>query len=112
MKRHPKIGADIVAPVIKLVNVAPIIIAHHEKFDGSGYPYGLIGDQIPMGARVLAVVDTYVAITDERVYRKARTHEEAMSELVENSGSQFDPAIVDTFVKLKGNGSNHLLDDQ
>jgi len=112
MKRHPKIGADIVAPVIKLVNVAPIIIAHHEKFDGSGYPYGLIGDQIPMGARVLAVVDTYVAITDERVYRKARTHEEAMSELVENSGSQFDPAIVDAFVKLKGNGGNHLLDDQ
>jgi HD-GYP domain-containing protein (c-di-GMP phosphodiesterase class II) len=108
MKRHPKIGADIVAPVIKLVHVAPIIIAHHEKFDGSGYPYGLKGDQIPLGARILAVVDAYIAITDERVYRKARSHKEAISELVKHSGSQFDPTVVDVFLKLVGDGSKHL----
>jgi len=105
MKRHPKIGADIVAPIIKLTHVAPIIIAHHEKFDGSGYPYGLKGDQIPLGARVLAVVDAYVAITDERVYRKARSHEEALSELKRCSGSQFDPMIVDAFLQLVNDGS-------
>ena len=105
MKLHPKIGADIIAPVAKLVNVAPIIMAHQEKFDGSGYPYGLKGEQIPMGARVLAVVDAYVAITDERVYRKARSHEEAIAELVKHSGSQFDPAVVDAFVQSIGDGS-------
>jgi HD-GYP domain-containing protein (c-di-GMP phosphodiesterase class II) len=108
MKRHPKIGADILAPVIKLVHVAPIIIAHHEKFDGSGYPYGLKGDQIPMGARILAVVDAYIAITDERVYRKARSHKEAISELVKYSGSQFDPTVVNAFLKLVGEGSKYL----
>lgn len=105
MKRHPKIGADIIAPVAKLVNVAPIILAHQEKFDGSGYPYGLKGEQIPMGARVLAVMDAYIAITDERVYRKARSHEEAIAELVKHSGSQFDPAVVGAFVQSIGDGS-------
>ncbi len=108
MKRHPTIGASIVAPVIKLVHVAPIIIAHHEKFDGSGYPYGLKGEQIPLGARILAVVDAYIAITDERVYRKARSHKEAIAELVKYSGSQFDPTVVDAFLKLVGEGSKCL----
>ncbi|MBE3040722.1 MAG: HD domain-containing protein [Chloroflexi bacterium] len=108
MKRHPKIGADILAPVIKFTHIAPIIIAHHEKFDGSGYPYGLKGDQIPMGARILAVVDAYIAIIDERVYRKARSHKEAISELVKYSGSQFDPTVVDEFLKLVSEGSKDL----
>ena len=58
-----------------------------------------------MGARILAVVDAYIAITDERVYRKARSHEEAMAELVKHSGSQFDPMVVDAFLKLVGDGS-------
>ena len=108
MKRHPKIGADIVAPIVKLTNIASIIIAHQEKFDGSGYPYGLKGEQIPIGARILAVVDSYVAITDERVYRKARSHAEAISELVRCSGSQFDPVIVDAFLGIVGDGSEYL----
>jgi putative nucleotidyltransferase with HDIG domain len=108
MKRHPKTGAEILTPVSKLVRVAPIIIAHHEKFDGSGYPYGLKGDQIPMGARILAVVDAYIAITDERVYRKARSHKEAIAELVKYSGSQFDPTVVDVFLKLVGEGTKRL----
>ena len=108
MKRHPKIGADILAPVTELALVAPIIIAHHEKFDGSGYPYGLKGDQIPIGARILAVVDAYIAIIDERVYRKARCHEDAISELKKYSGTQFDPTVVDVFLKLVGDGSKHF----
>lgn len=108
MKRHPKIGADILAPVSKLAHISPIIIAHHEKFDGSGYPYGLKGDQIPIGARILAVVDSYIAILDERVYRKGRSQKEAISELVKCSGSQFDPMVVDAFVKLMGEGSKPL----
>ena len=108
MKRHPKIGADIVAPIAKLTNIASIIIAHQEKFDGSGYPYGLKGEQIPLGARILAVVDTYVAITDERVYRKARSHAEAISELVRCSGSQFDPTVVDAFLEIVGDRGEHL----
>ena len=110
MKQHPKIGADILGPVTELALVAPIIIAHHEKFDGSGYPYGLKGDDIPLGARILSVVDAYVAMLDERVYRKALSHQEAVSELVKFSGSQFDPIIVDSFLKLVGNGELHLAE--
>ena len=108
MKRHPKIGADILAPVIKFAHIAPIIIAHHEKFDGSGYPYGLKGDQIPMGARILSVVDAYIAISDDRVYRKGRSQKEAISEIKKCSGSQFDPAVVDAFLKLMGEGNEPL----
>ncbi len=108
MKRHPKIGADIIAPVTELAQVAPIIIAHHEKFDGSGYPDGLKGDQIPMGSRILAVVDAYIAMLDDRVYRKARSNKEAIAELVKYSGSQFDPAVVDMFLKLVGDGSKYF----
>ena len=104
MKRHPQIGADIIGPVTELAHVAPIIIAHQEKFDGSGYPYGLKGDKIPLGARILAVVDAYIAMLDDRVYRKALNKREAIAELVKYSGSQFDPAIVDEFLKLLDEG--------
>ena len=105
MKRHPQIGADIIGPVTELSLVAPIIIAHHEKFDGSGYPYGLKGNQIPLGARILSVVDAYIAMLDERVYRNALSQKEAIAELVKYSGSQFDPAVVDEFLKLVGETS-------
>jgi len=99
MKEHPVTGAQIVAPVKYLEPVSPIIRAHHEKFDGSGYPYGLVGDKIPLGARILAVVDAYIAICDERIYSKSHTHEEAIAELRRSSGSHFDPEIVDIFCK-------------
>jgi putative nucleotidyltransferase with HDIG domain len=104
MKRHPEIGAKIVAPVKKLANVAPIIRAHHEKYDGTGYPNGLKGDQIPMGARLLTVVDAYGAMTDDRVYRKSLTHAEAVAELYRCIGSQFDPRIVDAFMRVLDRG--------
>ncbi len=100
MRRHPNIGAGIVAPVKKLAKVAPIIRAHQEWFDGTGYPDHLKGDQIPKGARILAVVDAYQAITDNRVYRPARSHREAVKELREWSGKQFDPDAVDIFLRV------------
>jgi len=99
MKEHPVIGAQIVAPIKYLAPVSPIIQAHHEKFDGTGYPYGLEGFDIPLGSRILAVVDAYTAIRDKRVYSEAHTHEEAIAELRRFSGTQFDPKIVDVFCK-------------
>lgn len=100
IKEHPLIGAQIVAPVKYLAAVSPIIRSHHEKVDGSGYPDGLDGEVIPLGSRIVSVVDAYVAIRDERVYRKSRTHEEAIAELRRCSGTQFDPDVVDVFCKI------------
>ena len=82
----------------KLAPVAPIIRAHHERFDGSGYPDGLKGDKIPLAARILTAVDSYTAMTDDRVYRKARTHSEAILELKRMGGKHFDPKVVSVFV--------------
>jgi HD-GYP domain-containing protein (c-di-GMP phosphodiesterase class II) len=100
MKRHPLIGGRIVAPIKNLGNVAPIIRAHHERYDGNGYPFGLKGENIPIGARLLTVVDAYGAMTDERVYRKAMTHAQAVSELYKCSGTQFDPKIIRAFLRV------------
>ncbi|MBE9525110.1 MAG: HD domain-containing protein [Chloroflexi bacterium] len=100
MKNHPVVGAEIVAPLTKLSHAAPIIRSHHERFDGSGYPDGLVAEEIPLEARILTVVDAYVAIIDERVYRKARSHDEAIAEIKKNSGTQFDPDIVELFCNI------------
>jgi PAS domain S-box-containing protein/putative nucleotidyltransferase with HDIG domain len=99
IKRHPELGASIVSPVKKLNKVAPIIRGHQEWFNGKGYPDGLKGENIPLGARILAVVDSYTAITDERVYRLARSHAAAVDELRKGSGSQYDPKVVDVFLE-------------
>jgi putative nucleotidyltransferase with HDIG domain/PAS domain S-box-containing protein len=105
MKQHPVIGAEIIAPVSKLENVVPIVRHHQEKWDGSGYPDGLTGEQIPLSARVMAIVDAYTAITDERVYRPARNHAEALQELRRCIGTQFDPQVMRVFLdKIKQNG--------
>jgi putative nucleotidyltransferase with HDIG domain len=100
MKLHPVAGAEIVSPVKSLEDVAPLIRAHQERFDGQGYPDGLSGEDIPLGARILAVVDAYSAITDDRVYRKARSHEEAIEELQRCAGTQFDPGVVEVFIRV------------
>jgi HD-GYP domain-containing protein (c-di-GMP phosphodiesterase class II) len=78
----------------------PIIQAHQEKFDGKGYPNGLRGNSIPIGARILTVVDAYDAMTDDRPYRRPKTHKQAMIELQRNRGYQFDPIVVDTFCSV------------
>ncbi len=103
MKKHPEIGAEIVTPIRKLRPVVEIILAHQERYDGSGYPRGLKGTEIPLGARILAVVDAYSAMTEDRVYRKAMLPEEAVVELKRCAGTQFDPQIVEVFLQvLKG----------
>ena len=106
MRQHPLIGADIINPVSKLENVVPIVRHHQEKFDGSGYPDGLSGSEIPLGARILAVVDAYIAITDERVYRNARSRQEALLEIQRNIGTHFDPAVVEAFIQSIPNQQN------
>ncbi|HKJ27121.1 MAG TPA: GAF domain-containing protein [Anaerolineales bacterium] len=100
IKKHPGLGASIVAPVKKLREVAPIIRAHQEHYDGKGYPDGLVGEDIPLAARVLTVVDAYVAMTDDRVYRKAHSHEYAINEIKSLSGAQFSPDVVDAFLRV------------
>lgn len=101
MQKHPQFGAEIITPIKRLKSVAPIILAHQEKFDGTGYPNQLKEEEIPLGARILAVVDTYGAIIDDRVYRKGRSDKAAIKELCEKSGTQFDPFVVDAFIKVK-----------
>ncbi len=100
MRKHPEIGSKILAPITKMASVSPIIRAHHEKFNGTGYPDGLEKDQIPLGSRILAVVDAYVAMTDDRLYRKSLGHTKALEELIINKDSQFDPEIVDLFLMV------------
>ncbi|MHC1740488.1 MAG: HD domain-containing phosphohydrolase [Anaerolineaceae bacterium] len=100
MKKHPQIGAKIVQGMTGLDRIAPLILMHHERLDGSGYPHGLAGDQIPMGARIIAVVDSYTTITEGRTYRAKRTSSEAIEELTRLKGKLYDSAVVDAFVSL------------
>lgn len=100
MELHPTIGANLVRVTDTVSPVAPIVHAHQEKYNGKGYPYGLKGDDIPLGARILTVVDAYDAMIDDRPYRKPKSHEEAVAELYRNRGQQFDPSVVDTFYEV------------
>jgi putative nucleotidyltransferase with HDIG domain len=104
MRMHPEIGAQIVRSVSGLENIAPLIQSHHERIDGTGYPLGLKGHEIPLGARIIAVVDSYSAMTEGRTYRQARSHSEAIEEIKKNSGSMYDPDVVDVFVSLFEDG--------
>jgi putative nucleotidyltransferase with HDIG domain len=104
IRQHPLIGAKILEPVTHLTGAARIVRHHHERYDGTGYPDGLAGEAIPLGARILAVVDAYCAIKDERVYKRARSHEEAVAELKRCAGSQFDPHLVEIFLQLLERG--------
>ena len=101
MEKHPEFGAEIITPIKRLKLVAPIILAHQERFDGTGYPNRLKGQQIPLGARILAVVDTYGAIIDDRVYRRGKDEYAAIEEIQKQSGTQFDPFVVQAFIKVK-----------
>ncbi len=100
IKQHAAIGARIVQSVGALQEVAPIVRHHQERYDGTGYPDGLAGEDIPIGARIIAVVDAYGAMTEDRVYRKALGHHAAIAELRRCAGTQFDPVIVDAFIRL------------
>jgi hypothetical protein len=98
MKAHPRIGADLLAHVPDLKQIAPIVLAHHERYDGTGYPTGLAGNDIPLAAQIIAVVDAYHAMTEPRPYRKGRPPEAAIAELRLVSGTQLNPVVVEAFV--------------
>jgi len=98
VKEHPKIGAKILEPISKLKEIKEMVLYHHERFDGKGYPAGLKGNDIPLGARIIAVADSISAMLKDRAYRKALSPEEALHQLETNSGSQFDPAMVEVTI--------------
>jgi HD-GYP domain-containing protein (c-di-GMP phosphodiesterase class II) len=99
-RRHPRFGSGMLAAVRGLAAVLPGVRYHHERFDGSGYPYGLSGDRIPLIARILAVADSYSAMTTARSYRRAISNDDACRELVRCAGRQFDPFVVRIFLHL------------
>lgn len=100
VRKQPKRNVDLLKPVEFLKPVLPIILYHHEKYDGSGYPSGLKADQIPLGARIMAVVEAFEAMTVERPYKTGLSVDAAIDEIMYNSGTQFDPIVVDVFVQL------------
>jgi putative nucleotidyltransferase with HDIG domain len=100
MKRHPAYGARILAGIPYLSGAAEIVHHHHERFDGSGYPDGLAGEEIPLGARVFALADALDAMTSDRPYRRAMSLEDAVTEIERCSGKQFDPLIVNAFLRI------------
>lgn len=104
IRDHPRAGAEIVGHIKQLQSIIPGIKYHHERYDGSGYPEGLVGDEIPLIARIIAVADTYDAIIHDRSYQKGMSKSEAVAEIAENVGTQFDPRIVEVFAQALDNG--------
>lgn len=100
VQKHPAVGSDIVARISLHPTAKDIIRHHHEWFDGSGYPSGLKGARIPLGARILAVADAFEAMTSDRPYRPAMSYQRAVAELEAGKGTQFDPVVVDTFLMI------------
>ena len=100
MKKHPQIGSEILAGIPFLKEAAEFVLSHHERFDGKGYPFGLRGQDIPLSARIFAIVDTLDAMTSDRVYRQALPFAVMLEEIKRCSGTQFDPEIVSLFLKI------------
>lgn len=109
MRQHPTSAMHILSKMDSVADVLPAIRHHHERFDGSGYPDGLIGEQIPVASRILMVTDAFDAMTSDRPYRKAMAIEAAIRELESNSGSQFDPNVVEAFVRMISRNGAHPL---
>ena len=101
MKLHASVGADILSSINFPYPVVPIVRHHHENWNGTGYPDDLRGTEIPLGARILAVVDCFDALTSDRPYRTRLSDEEAIAILMERRGVMYDPLVVDTFVAVK-----------
>ena len=101
MRTHAELGYQMIRNIRFLAGSAPIVRHHHERYDGRGYPAGLVGEDIPIGARIFAVADTFDAMTSDRPYRKALTYEASRDEILRCSGSQFDPKVVDAFCRIE-----------
>ncbi|HYA48434.1 MAG TPA: HD domain-containing phosphohydrolase, partial [Burkholderiales bacterium] len=97
---HPLVGYKMIADFAFLRRASRIVLCHHERFDGGGYPLGLAGDAIPLEARIFALADTLDAMTTDRTYRKRRPFDEALREIGEIGGRQFDPAITEVFMSI------------
>jgi len=106
VKRHPIIGENIISPIELLQPIRPLIRHHHEWYNSKGYPDGLSKEDIPLGARILAVVDAYDAMKSDRPYRKALTEEITIQELKRGSSNQFDPQVVEVFLEILKNIEN------
>jgi putative nucleotidyltransferase with HDIG domain len=104
MKLHPLIGANLLAHVPNLERVRPIVLAHHERYDGTGYPNGTSGNDIPLAAQIIAVADAFEAMTSTRPYRQALTREAAVRELRAVAGHQLNPVVVEVFIGILGEG--------
>lgn len=104
IKRHPEIGSRLVQNIPELSHISEGILCHHEHYDGTGYPQGLSGTEIPLVSRIVSIVDAYEVMTNGRVYRPAMSKKEAIQELQECAGTQFDPTLVDTFINMISKG--------
>ena len=102
VKAHPSIGGRILEPISAFADIMPIVTDHHERWDGKGYPNGLAGEEIHINARILAVADTYDAMTSDRPYRKGRGTEAAVEEIWNQAGTQLDPRVVEAFLVAMG----------
>jgi diguanylate cyclase (GGDEF)-like protein len=100
MKKHPQLSTDIIRPLYFLRGTVPLILHHHERWDGKGYPHRLKGTQIPVGARIIAIVDAYRSLTSNRPYRQAYSKSNAMKILKKESGTKFDPRVTAAFLKI------------
>jgi HD-GYP domain-containing protein (c-di-GMP phosphodiesterase class II) len=113
IQRHPERGAELIRPLEFVEAVSNIILYHHERWDGQGYPMGLKGEEIPVGARILAVIDAFQSMTVGRPYKERRTVEQALLELVDNAGAQFDRDVVEAFIAvLKEDGKLSTRDER
>jgi HD-GYP domain-containing protein (c-di-GMP phosphodiesterase class II) len=101
VRKHPQIAYDLLSPVAYLHGALDIPYYHHEKWNGTGYPQGLSGEQIPLGARIFAIVDVWDALTSDRPYRNAWTKPEALEHIHSQSGVHFDPLVVERFLELQ-----------
>ena len=108
IRRHPDIGGAIVAGFPQLEKYRSIVRSHHERVDGRGYPDGLVGNEIPYESRIIAVVDAFHAMTVSRPYSRVRTPAQALAELINCSGTQFEPEFVGVFIKVLGHRSRSL----
>ncbi len=99
LKKHPQDSADIVSQIDGFEKIVPIVLQHHEKYDGSGYPNGLKGTEIDYLARILTVADSFDAMTNQRPYQKTKTFEEAFEEIERCKSTHFDPVIADEFME-------------